>query len=488
MDPSKTRITPNSFLTKVGSSKDGDPIIVYFIPGNPGVVSYYHYFLSLVASNLSSSSSASDAFASLASAELEKRTGAGAANSAPESSSSSSTRSEQHVNSSSDEGRRKFKIMRRRSSKKVKRNDGGHPHDDEKSDHKSLSSRKDELWKCHPNTNSEESFLITGRSLAGFEIDDGASYISSYLLSTFSATDEIHSLRDQVEFVESNLGKFVRRYQDKITAAATAVAVAAGQKKDAVNIRRPRPKVILLGHSMGAYISMEILRRRRERELKRAAETREAGMSSDSHSGGDGEVEMDIIGALMLFPAVVDIAKSPSGKKMTTLGYIPYLDILTSLAMKGLMSATPAPVLRRWVRHVMKDPPDDALDTTIAFLKSRTGIRQALHLAAEEMEQIGPDKWSDEIWGISEQHKPSHDVKSHLTKLVFYFGRNDHWVAEKTRDEVIQARSAKGGRGPKMLICDDGIEHGFCIRHNEIMADKVSGFIREIVDDYRAKK
>ncbi|EER27373.1 hypothetical protein D8B26_006571 [Coccidioides posadasii str. Silveira] len=480
MNPSKTRITPNSFLTKVGSSKDGDPVLVYFIPGNPGVVSYYHYFLSLVASNLSSSSP-SDAFASLASAQLEKRTGSheGDGDSTPRSS-GSSTRSGH--NSSDESPIRKLKIAGRKKSKK------GTGTDSEKSDHESLSSRKRELWN-YPNTNSDESFIITGRSLAGFEIEDASSYISSYL-TTFSSTDTIHSLSSQVEYVESNLAKFVRKYQDKITTAATAVALAAGQEKDAVKVRKPRPKVILLGHSMGAYISMELLRRRREREKARATREKERNGPLSDHSNSDGEedVEMDIIGALMLFPAVVDIAKSPSGKRMTTLGYIPWLDVITSLAVKSLISVTPAPVIRRWVRHTMKDPPEDALDTTIAFLKSRTGIRQALHLAVEEMEQIGPDKWSDEIWGISEQNKPSDDVESHLTKLVFYFGRNDHWVAEKTRDEIIQARSSKGGRGPKMIVCDDGIEHGFCIRHNEIMADKVSGFIRDIINDYRARK
>ncbi|WEW56425.1 hypothetical protein PRK78_001868 [Emydomyces testavorans] len=506
MTPSQTRITPDSFLTKVGTSKDGEPIIVYFVPGNPGVVSYYHYFLALVASNLSSSESAASS-SSFAPAVVAAPLACGAAPQQQEQrarSYESSTRScgQSSTNSSgssaaSRDGRAGFKSrinsVRRRKSKEVEtreRDEEEEKEEEEKVDEGSLSTKREEILN-YPNTNSEESYLITGRSLAGFEIEEegAASAGLSSCRATFSFTDKMHGLAAQVEYVEDNLAQFVRKYQRKVTAAATEAALAAGQEKDAVSVRKPRPKVILLGHSVGAYISMELLRNRKEREKTRAVKAEDdAGASSDRGKGDDEEVEMDIIGGLMLFPAVVDIAKSPSGKTMTTLLNIPYLHIIASLVAKGLMSLFPSPIVRRLIRYVLKGAPDDPVDTTIAFLKSRTGVQQALYLTAEEMEQIGADKWSDEIWGISEEYKPSDDAKSQLTKLVFYFGRNDHWVAEKTRDEIIQARASQGGRGPKMVVCEDGIEHAFCIRHNEIMADKVSGYIREIVNDYRSRE
>lgn len=76
-------------------------------------------------------------------------------------------------------------------------------------------------------------------------------------------------------------------------------------------------------------------------------------------------------------------------------------------------------------------------------------------MATDEMRDISTDKWSDDIWGI-----PCGDVKT--PKLVFYFGRNDHWVAERTRDEIIAMRGKCGG--PKMVVCEDGLPHGFSIR------------------------
>lgn len=90
-------------------------------------------------------------------------------------------------------------------------------------------------------------------------------------------------------------------------------------------------------------------------------------------------------------------------------------------------------------------------------------------MAADEIHEIGADKWSDEIWGLTNPSEISNQQTNKLTKLVFYFGRNDHWVAEKTREEIIRARSPKvenletAGQGPTMMVCDDGIIHGFCV-------------------------
>lgn len=78
-------------------------------------------------------------------------------------------------------------------------------------------------------------------------------------------------------------------------------------------------------------------------------------------------------------------------------------------------------------------------------------------MAADEMQEITADKWSDDIWGMSST------AKQPLSKLVFYFGRNDHWVAERTRDEIIAMRGKTKG-GHRMMVCEDGVPHAFCIR------------------------
>lgn len=116
-------------------------------------------------------------------------------------------------------------------------------------------------------------FRVYGASLGGFEVDDGT--------PTKGEGEEVrktpYGLREQIEFVERSLWDAVK-----------------GSSRSQGNTK---PKLILMGHSVGAYIAMELLRRHRERE---------ANVGLD---------QMDIIGGVLLFPTVVDIAKSPSGMK-----------------------------------------------------------------------------------------------------------------------------------------------------------------------------
>lgn len=74
-------------------------------------------------------------------------------------------------------------------------------------------------------------------------------------------------------------------------------------------------------------------------------------------------------------------------------------------------------------------------------------------MAADEMRTITSDKWTDDIWGVATAKEP-------ITKMFFYFGRNDHWVAEKTRDQILKCRD---GTGPRMFVCEDGLPHAFCL-------------------------
>jgi pimeloyl-ACP methyl ester carboxylesterase len=112
----------------------------------------------------------------------------------------------------------------------------------------------------------KSSFQIYGCSLGGFEIGE------------VPPNDLDLDLEDQIRFVQGKL----------------ATLMGSDDKTDDnANIGR---KVILIGHSVGSYIAMEVLRRHRE--------------SSSPNT-------FDITGGAMLFPTVQDIAASPSGQKLT---------------------------------------------------------------------------------------------------------------------------------------------------------------------------
>ncbi|KAJ5576005.1 hypothetical protein N7535_002931 [Penicillium sp. DV-2018c] len=354
-----SKITPNTFLTTTGSSSASDQkTTIFFISGNPGLIRYYHPFLSLLS--------------------------------------------------------------------------------------RYLDENKDKT-----SSNLLPQFQIYGSSLGGFEIPEDGSSASSPPRSTNGI-----DLEDQIRFVQGKLSALVEDNNSKYKY----------QSQDGIDKekeKKPKQKIILIGHSVGAYIAMEILRRHRE---------------AATSPTGESESDFDIIGGVMLFPTIQDIASSPSGQKLTSLlSIIPRLAVVVGFFARLLTSLLPRSLLRALVGFVMRYPPAHALDATCAFLMSPGGVRQALHMAADEMRTITSDKWSDDVWGAA-------STGQLVAKLFFYFGRNDHWVADQTRDDVIAARGRKDGEmGPTMVVCEESLPHAFCLNHNDVMARKVAGMIRQIV-------
>ncbi|KAK8169965.1 hypothetical protein IWX90DRAFT_194805 [Phyllosticta citrichinensis] len=260
------------------------------------------------------------------------------------------------------------------------------------------------------------------------------------------------------------------------------------------------PNIILVGHSVGAYIAMEILRRWREKLAV-------AGSKDD-----DEEPKGKIVGAVSLFPTVAHIAKSDSGKKFATLFQIPYIPLILHLLATLLTFWLPSALFFQLVQLFM---PEDAARTTTSFVKSRNGIRQALHMAREELRIITDDKWDAELWGAA---SPS-PLLQPRPKMYFLFGRQDHWVADSTRDDLIASRGRASPNSnsnytdsgsttptmtaprmtrssssrassepadddwkPVMEIIDE-IPHGFCVepRHSAAVAEKVVEYVCEMV-------
>lgn len=113
-------------------------------------------------------------------------------------------------------------------------------------------------------------FQVYARSLSGFEMKEAE-------IKTFKWRKQPpYGLQDQIRHAEDELTDLVEDVKDQ----------------GAKDVR-----VILVGHSVGSYISLEIIRRLR------------------AHGLAGEDFETRIVGAVGLFPTVVDIARSESGLK-----------------------------------------------------------------------------------------------------------------------------------------------------------------------------
>ncbi|CBY00923.1 hypothetical protein LEMA_P020530.1 [Plenodomus lingam JN3] len=293
-------------------------------------------------------------------------------------------------------------------------------------------------------SNRDVEFQVYGRSLSGFEVK------AADMKTMKWGKQPPYGLQDQIRHAENQLTELVEEVKEE----------------GAKDVR-----VILVGHSVGAYISLEVIRRLR------------------AHGLAGEDFETRIVGAVGLMPTIVDIARSESGIKAAPLLKNSNFATLTSLLASLLTLFLPLSLLTTLISKLLAFP-QTAAHTTAHFLKSPHGIHQALHMARDEMFQIDTDIWDEEIWGAG-AGAPRSKHPHPRPVLRFLFAKRDHWVADATRDALISGRGrVEGGVYPNgveewrpLMEVDEreGWPHGFCIRHGVPVAEKVVGYVRDIV-------
>ncbi|KAI3325261.1 hypothetical protein HD806DRAFT_521550 [Xylariaceae sp. AK1471] len=270
------------------------------------------------------------------------------------------------------------------------------------------------------------NFHIYGQNLAGFTDKDH---------EPFTSSQKPYDLEFQIEHTLN---------------ALSSLRIDSGPRQG-----QPYQHVLLIGHSVGAYIVLEICHRM---------------LRDPSRAPG-----LKLTSGILLFPTIDHLANSSNGWKLNMLRQTPLLGNNAYRIAQGFMRLWPYDTLYWFVSKALGFPPH-AAEVTTRWLKSRDGVWQSLHLGMDEIRVIGNDKWDDELWEIAK------DAKSHKTiipKFYFFFGKRDHWVADHYRDEFIKKRSKQVER--TRLIVDDGkIPHAFCIEHSESVAEKVHGWIGEM--------
>jgi hypothetical protein len=257
-------------------------------------------------------------------------------------------------------------------------------------------------------------------------------------------------------------------------------------------------EVVLIAHSMGSFIILEMLHK-----INQLYDALPSATSAGKQRAGQKVVALPPSPklALLLFPTVVEIAKSPSGQQLGPFFRSTNFPERGQAIVNFLLWFVPLWLLHFILVHLAGHS-KDGTKTTVALASTPGVVRQVLFMARDEMSTIDKDRWDESVWGA----ETTVEGMSHpRTKLVFFFGRNDHWVAETTRKDLIKVKarvdkaaklaSAQGktfeehdeqqhglDTRPVMVVDEDGIGHAFCFYHSEPVAKHCEGWVREVFD------
>ncbi|KAH7141242.1 hypothetical protein B0J13DRAFT_556470 [Dactylonectria estremocensis] len=279
----------------------------------------------------------------------------------------------------------------------------------------------------------ETAYDIYGRNLLGFSDDDH---------EPFEQGNEPWDLNGQIEGI----------YDDVAAKRVRGGDGAAG---------KPYDFVVLTGHSVGSFISVEIFHRH---------------MKSPTRAP-----HLNLKYGFLLFPTLTHIGQSPSGTRVEAVRRVlPILDNVAHVGARLILNVFPKATLTWIVNRVMGFTPLTA-EVTARWLKSRDGVRQAIHLGLSELEMIREERWGEELWEVTEHD----DGDGQATpKFFLFYGREDHWVANWARDEIIERRREHGKRGgrTKIEVAEGDIPHAFCTKVSSslAMARSVHEWIQEI--------
>jgi pimeloyl-ACP methyl ester carboxylesterase len=147
-------------------------------------------------------------------------------------------------------------------------------------------------------SNRDVEFQVYGRSYSGFEMR--VQDIKTYKYRKIPP----YGLQDQIRHAEDDVVEVVEEVKDN-------------GGKDV--------RVILVGHSVGSYIGLEIVRRLR------------------AHGLAGEDFETRISGVVGLFPTVVDIARSESGMKMAvSIPLSPHIPFLLKVYLANHVISSPS--------------------------------------------------------------------------------------------------------------------------------------------------
>ncbi|XP_030347007.1 lipid droplet-associated hydrolase isoform X5 [Strigops habroptila] len=191
-------------------------------------------------------------------------------------------------------------------------------------------------------------------------------------------------------------------------------------------------KLVLIAHSIGCYITLEM--------MKRAS-------------------ELQVLRSVLLFPTIERMAQSPQGKLMTPLlcklRYILYMPVyLLSFLPEGAKAS-----LVRFALRGMKTCDESSIITSLNLF-SVDCIANILYMASQEMMKV--------------VERDSTTIKQNLKKLIFYYGTGDSWCPQHYYDEI-KMDFPDGD----IRLCEKGLRHAFVLDASKEMAAMITDWLQD---------
>uniref|UniRef100_H2Z651 Lipid droplet-associated hydrolase n=1 Tax=Ciona savignyi TaxID=51511 RepID=H2Z651_CIOSA len=195
-------------------------------------------------------------------------------------------------------------------------------------------------------------------------------------------------------------------------------------------------KVILVGHSIGCYIILQIM------------------------SKLDGKLAEKVEKGVLLFPTIERMRLTPQGKKLT-----PMLANARWLfwAVEYLIHKTDVPVAIESYKPDLFSSEPSIIETVADNIASHQVADSMTYMGLQEMYEVGLRCRKDDDL-----------VSKFLSRLIFYYGASDKWCPYDFYEKM---KLEFGSRpGAHIEVADQGIPHAFVLTHSHQVAEKVAGW------------
>ncbi|XP_037550694.1 lipid droplet-associated hydrolase [Nematolebias whitei] len=191
--------------------------------------------------------------------------------------------------------------------------------------------------------------------------------------------------------------------------------------------------LVLVGHSIGCYIILEMIKR---------------------------NPELKVLKAIMLFPTIERMAQSPQGKVMTpVLCQMRYLAYLPVFFFSLLPASLRSFLVKLTLGHISSL--DQCIIPPCVELLSGDCAANSIYMGGQEMKKV--------------VERDNITIKKNLDKLIFYYGVVDHWCPVSYFHNIKQDFPHGDFR-----LCEKGFRHAFVLDAGREVAEMVAEWTRHL--------